>query len=147
MRLRLKARWRQYLANRKLAKSGYTNWATYQHNNDSDVLYRADKVSDFYSGYKYVYRCDGSGHYAYKFIGHYGHGLVGYGYNEMRSWCDRHTRFKWRSDTHRVYKQTGIGIDGDLHEDYWFNDIGGSDFVYFAFQDERDYMMFMLRWA
>jgi hypothetical protein len=49
-------------------------------------------------------------------------------------------------DIHRVFKQTGIGINNDLHEDWWFNDIGGSDVIYFAFQNEQDYMMFRLRW-
>jgi hypothetical protein len=147
MKLQLKARIRKYCAERKLAKSGYVNWASYRHNRDNDVCRYADKVSDFYSGYKYIYRCDTPGHYAYKCVGDYGPGGLVFGYNEIRSWCDWHTRFKWRMDIHRVYKQTGLGINGDTHEDYWFNDIGGGDFVYFAFQDEGDYLMFMLRWS
>ena len=52
MKLQLKARIRKYCAERKLAKSGYVNWASYRHNRDNDVCRYADKVSDFYSGYK-----------------------------------------------------------------------------------------------
>ena len=50
-------------------------------------------------------------------------------------------------DIHRVFKQTGIGINGDTDEDYWFNDIGGFDYVYFAFQNEQDFLHFLLRWS
>lgn len=146
MRLRLKARWRQYLGHRKLAKSGYRSWRVYRHNRDNDVVRYADKVSDFYAEkYKYVHRIDYK-HYAYECVADWGPGGLRFGYEDMRDWCEAKCRFKYRMDIHRVYHQTGIGVNGDLHEDYWFNDIGGSDFVYFAFQNEQDYLMFLLRW-
>ena len=149
MRLRLKARWRQYLAHRKLAKSGYTSWRVYRHNRDSDVCRYANKVSDFYTPkYKHVHRIEyGQNHYAHQCIHDWGPGGIRFGYEDIRDWCEEKCRFKYRMDIHRVLKQTGIGINGEEDEDYWFNDIGGGDFVYFAFQDERDYMMFMLRWS
>lgn len=144
--LRLKARIRKWRAERKLEKSGYSSWRMYRHNRDVDVIRHADKVSDFYRNYKYVHRIDYK-HYAYECIGDYGPGGLWFGYNEMSEWCEQKCRFKYRMDIHRAYKQTGIGINGDTHEDYWFNDIGGSDFVYFAFMNEQDYIMFMLRWT
>jgi len=145
--LRLKARIRKWRAERKLEKSGYHSWQVYRHNRDNDVCRYADKVSDFYSGYKYVYRCDGNKDYAYQCVADYGPGGLRFGYDDMRDWCELKCRFKYRMDIHRVMKQTGIGVNGDLHEDYWFNDIGGTDYVYFAFQNEQDYIMFMLRWS
>jgi hypothetical protein len=145
--LRLKARWRRYLAHRKLAKSGYLTWRSYRHNRDPDVVRHADKVSDFYSKYNYVYRCDGHNHYAYQCIGDYGPGGLRFGYEDMRDWCELKCRFKYRMDINRVYRQTGLDINGDTHEDWWFNDIGGSDFVFFAFMNEQDYIMFKLRWS
>jgi hypothetical protein len=45
-----------------------------------------------------------------------------------------------------VLKQTGLGINGEEYPEYYFNDIGGTDLVYFAFMDEQDYLMFLLRW-
>ena len=146
MKLQIKARVRKYLANRKLEKSGYRSWRVYRHNRDDDVVRYADKVSDFYSEkYTYVHRIDYL-HYAYTCVHDWGPGGLIFGYEVMRDWCEAKCRFKYRMDIHRVYHQTGIGVNGDLHEDYWFNDIGGSDFVYFAFQNEQDYLMFLLRW-
>jgi hypothetical protein len=28
-----------------------------------------------------------------------------------------------------------------------FNDLGGGDYIFVAFNNEKDYMMFLLRWA
>lgn len=147
LNLRIKARWRQYLANRKLAKSGYTSWSAYRRNNDSSVCYHADKVSDFYSGYKYVYRCENPDHFAYTTIYDYGPGGYQYGYHVISDWCEDKCRFKYRMDFHRVLKQTGLGINGEEYPEWYFNDIGGTDYIYVAFQNERDYMMFLLRWS
>jgi hypothetical protein len=145
--LRIKARVRKYLAERKLEKSGYSSWRVYRHNRDTDVIRYADKVSDFYSNYKYVYCCDFPlSHYAYKCIGDYGPGGLTFGYNEIADWCEEKCRFKYRVDIHRVAKQTGLGINGEEYPDWWFNDIGGTDYVFFAFMNEQDYLLFKLRW-
>ena len=148
MTLRLKARYRVWRAERKLKKSGYRSWRVYRHNRDKDVIRYADKVSDFYSNYKYVYCCGGSpaSHYAYSVVKDYGPAGLVFGYEEMRDWCEDKCRFKYRVDIHRVLKQTGLGINGEEYPEYYFNDIGGTDLVYFAFMDEQDYLMFLLRW-
>lgn len=148
MKLQIKARIRKYLAERKLKKSGYDSWRVYRHNRDNDVCRYADKVSDFYSGYKYVYMCiDNPNHYTYKCVADYGPGGLRFGYEDMRDWCELKCRFKYRMDINRVLKQTGIGIDGQEYPEWYFNDIGGNDYVYFAFQNEQDYVHFMLRWG
>ena len=146
MKLQIKARIRKYLSERKLKKSLYGSWRSYRHNRDTDVYRYADKVSDFYSGYKYVYQCDNHSHYAYHRIHDYGPGEKRFGYNDMRDWCELRCRFKYRADVHRVTKQTGLGINNEEYPDWYFNDIVGIDFVYFAFQNEQDYIMFLLRW-
>lgn len=147
MKLQIKARIRKYLANRKLAKSGYKTWAMYRRNTDPDVIRHADRVSNFYKGYKYVYQCTNAEHYAYRRLYDYGPGGARYGYDDILDWCNKKSRFKWRVDIHRVLKQTGLGLDGSEEPDWFFNDIGGSDYIYFAFQNEQDYIMFLLRWA
>ncbi len=147
MKLQIRARIRKYLAERKLKKSGYSSWRVYRHNRDPDVVRYADKVSDFYKNYKYVYMCEGgTAHYAYSVVHDYGPAGLVFGYEEMRDWCESKCRFKYRVDIHRGLKQTGLGINGEEYPEYYFNDIGGSDLVFFAFMDEQDYLMFRLRW-
>ena len=148
MKLQIKARVRKYLAERKLEKSGYHSWRVYRHNRDEDVCRYASKVSDFYQKYKHVYLCEGSAaHYAYSVVGDYGPGGRVFGYELMRDWCEDKCRFKYRADIHRVMKQTGLGINGEEYPEWYFNDIGGSDLVFFAFMNEQDYIHFMLRWS
>lgn len=145
---RIKARIRKYKAERKLKKSGYISWRSYRHNRDTDVVRYASRVSDFYSAkYKYIHRIDNYKHYAFQCVCDYGPGGIIFGYDEMSDWCELKCRFKYRRDIHRVYSQTGIGIDGSTTEEYYFNDIGGSDIIYFAFQNEQDYIHFMLRYS
>jgi len=134
MTLRLKARYRVWKAKRKLEKSGYSSWRVYRHCRDSNVHYQAMRVSDYYCGYKHVYVADRKTSYAYSVVHDYGPGGIRFGYEDMRDWCESKCRFKYRIDIHRVYDDT-------------FNDIGGIDFVYFAFMNEQDYMMFLLRWS
>ena len=136
---RIGARIRGYKAHRKLKKSGYTSWRQYKHNRDPDVFHYADHVDDFYKGYPYVYAIRDYKHYAFQLIGDYGPGGVIYGYDKMTDWCEEQIRWNYRRDIHRVYS------------DQWnkdtFNDIGGSDIVYFAFKNEKDFTYFLLRWA
>jgi hypothetical protein len=33
------------------------------------------------------------------------------------------------------------------HNQWEFNDIGGGDYIFAAFKDEQDFVMFALRWA
>jgi hypothetical protein len=147
MKLQIRARIRKYLADRKLEKSGYLSWRAYRHNRDTDIVRHADKVSDFYQHYKYVYMCEGgTAHYAYSVVHDYGPGGLVFGYEEMRDWCESKCRFKYRVDIHRGLKQTGLGINGEEYPEWYFNDIGGSDLVFFAFMDEQDYLLFKLRW-
>ena len=146
MRLRIKARIRKYLAERKLKKSGYLTWQSYRHNRDDNVCRYADKVSDFYSGYKYVYCDDSQKGYAYQCVADWGPGGLRFGYEDMRDWCEIKCRFRYRMDIHRLLKQTGLGVNGEEYPEWYFNDVGGTDYVYFAFQNEQDYMHFLLRW-
>ena len=146
--LRLRARYRRWCAERKLERSGYSSWAHYRHNRDPDVNPRASTVTDFYHGYKFIHRCENP--YAYKMLWDAGPGGLRFGYDEMTEWCDTNIRFKYRRDCHRCLEQHRLGrlgVDGEEYVDWHFNDIGGSDFVWFAFKDEADYFKFLLVWA
>ena len=137
--LRLQARYRQWKARRKLERSGYPTWAVYRHNRDEDVCRYASTVDDFYSNYKYVYAFQNHNHPIYRLTYDWGPGGCRYGTDDVRDWLNAHSRFKSRLDCHRVWQDRG--------GDYSFNDIGGSDIIFAAFQDERDYLLFVLRWS
>ena len=139
--LRLKARFRKWKAKRKLEKSGYKSWEQYRRNNDPGITWRASRVKDFYRGYKYVYCFEDRKHYAYELLYDYGPGGIRYGASDIYDWCEKYARFKCRVDEHRVIKYPSTGMEWE------FNDIGGGDYIFAAFNDEKDYMMFLLRWS
>lgn len=137
--LRLKARLRKWLAERKLKKSGYETWSRYRHNRDPDVQKYANHLDDFYFKYPYVYACTNPDHYAYELVRDYGPGGVTYGYEVMYEWCEQKIRWNYRVDIHRVWQ--------DQWGKYSLNDIGGGDIIFFAFKREQDFTYFLLRWS
>lgn len=137
--LRIKARIRKWLAERKLKKSGYETWSRYRHNRDPDVQKYANHLDDFYFKYPYVYACTNPNHYAYELVRDYGPGGVTYGYNVIEEWCSDKIRWNYRVDIHRVWQ--------DQWGKYSLNDIGGGDIIFFAFKREQDFTYFLLRWS
>lgn len=137
--LRLKARIRKWRAERKLKKSGYLSWRAYKHNRDTGVEKYAYCIEDFYIDYPYIYSCSNPKHYAYQLIADYGPAGRYFGYEEMNDWCHEKIRWNFRCDVHRVL------------ENHWgkteFNDVGGTDTIYFAFKHEKDFTHFLLRWS
>jgi hypothetical protein len=138
---RIKALIRKYKAKRKLEKSGYKSWAVYRRMRDPDVVYCASRVKDFYQGYKFVHCIENRNHYAYELLYDYGPGGIRYGNDDMYDWLDQKARFKSRMDMHRVIKYPSTG------NEWTFNDMGGGDYIFVAFKDEKDYMLFLLRWS
>ena len=137
--LRIKARLRKWLAERKLKKSGYDTWSRYRHNRDPDVQKYANHLDDFYFKYPYVYACSNPNHYAYDLLYDYGPGGHRYGFHEIEDWCSEKIRWNYRVDIHRVWQ--------DQWGKYSLNDIGGGDIIFFAFKHEKDFTHFLLRWS
>jgi hypothetical protein len=138
---RIRAWFRKKRAERKLEKSGYESWAVYRRMCDPDVVYCSDRVKDFYRGYKFVHCIENRNHYAYDLIYDYGPGGIKYGESDIYDWMDKKPRFKSRMDMHRVIKYPSTS------NEWTFNDMGGGDYIFVAFKDEKDYMMFLLRWS
>lgn len=126
---------------RFLKKHGCKSWKQYHRRYDPDICYPAREVKSFYHGYQHVYCIpnDDQGHFAYTMTHDYGPGGIGYGYFKIMEWCEQNCQGKYRADFHRV-------LGANMNE-YEFNDIGGMDHLFFAFKDERDYIMFALRWS
>ena len=61
----------------------------------------------------------------------------------MSNWCEKNCKGKHRYDIHRVVLENS---DITINNDYWFNDLGGYDYLFFAFEKEEDYAWFCLRW-
>jgi hypothetical protein len=141
MRLnRIKAWFRKKRAERKLEKSGHESWEYYRRTNDPNILWRATRVKDFYGGYKYVYCFEDRSHYAYELVYDYGPGGIRYGNDDIYDWLDQHATFTSRMDMHRVIRYPSTSMEWE------FNDLGGGDYIFVAFKNEKDYMMFLLRW-
>ena len=136
---RIRARIRRLRADNKLKKSGYSSWRQYKHNRDINVERYANYVEHYYKGYPYVHVIKDYNHYAFQFLYDCGPGGQVFGYDEMTQWCEEKIRWNYRRDIHRVL-ETQYGMTQ-------FNDIGGSDYIYFAFKNEKDFTHFLLRWS
>lgn len=142
----LKGRWafRQHQA--YLKRMRWTEEA-YQKNIDPLHNYRADRVSYFYHGYKHTHIFETV--FAEPFIRYEDWTEA---YQEMNEWCKTNCQGQWREDMHRVIKQHGLKQVGDnmewVAEPEWFiNDLAGGDALVYAFEDSKDYTMFLLRWS
>lgn len=134
-----KIKYKAWSDERTLKKSGFTTWKAYNQWHDPDVCQRATIIKDFYHGYPFVYVCDSYNHYCYKELADFGPGGVRYGMHDMQDWLKANHSGRVRWEMHRVIYNNYTGWE--------INEIGGADYMFFAFKNEQDYAMFMLRWS
>jgi hypothetical protein len=108
---------------------------------DPDYNARESKLRDFYHGYPYWHVFDNYDHFCYKIIEDYGPGGLIWGFHRMQAWCKDNTKHKFRMDELRVSQFDNEWQVNEICE------IFGEDRMVFAFEDERDYAWFMLRWS
>jgi hypothetical protein len=133
--LRIKYRYLEWCWDRVLEKSGYTYWENYFRANDPDYYAPGRTVRDQLFGYPFIALVPD--HYLETtFTPMFG--PIEYA-DHIREWCDRNCRKKYRWHWERVIQ--------DHEGQYLPNGIGGIDELFFAFKDERDYLMFVLRWG
>ena len=126
----LKSRYDDWRERRFLRKHGCYNRE--QYNLKYDLLYnpRATRLVDYYHGYKYIYCFENHKHDNISLL------------TVVTLWClEENLSGKWRFDVHRAIKYPSTGNEWEI------NEIGGGDYIFAAFTDERDYMLFLLRWA
>lgn len=117
-----------------LKKHGCETWREYNRKFDPDHNAKASLIKDYYHGYPYVYCFENHKHEVYDWISFGLHGS-----NMIHKWCSDNCSDKFRMDYHRVYKNS---------QDQWeVNEIGGRDYIFAAFKDQRDFTMFSLRWS
>ena len=128
--VKLKNRYTDWRERRFLRKHGCYNRE--QYNLKYDLLYnpRATHLVDYYHGYKYIYCFENHKHDNISLL------------TVVTLWClEENLSGKWRFDVHRAIKYPSTGNEWEI------NEIGGGDYIFAAFTDERDYMLFLLRWA
>lgn len=132
---RLRARVRKFKSERKLKKYNCKNWAEYGRRYDPDVSFRSSRVSDFYYGYPYVHCFENRDHQIYWWD------LAYDGSQEIVEWCEEQCKDKFRFDGLRVIKVPATAWQWEM------NELGGGDYYFAAFKNEKDFFSFMLKWA
>jgi hypothetical protein len=123
-------KWKGLLHQRKLKKLGITG-ELYEKLNDPAVLYRAATIDGFYHGYAAVVCLTSPQCYSDQYR------------NEVHHWCKDTLRSKYRSDGHRV----SYGWNSYSSAPCWyFDELGGGDHWFFAFEAEQDATLFSMRW-
>ena len=126
---------------RFLKKHGCKTWEQYNRQYDPDYNIRASRVVDFYHGYKYWLPIENHNHLAYYWEVHSD------GMYVLNEWCKENFQGKFRFDFLRVHKQTPYGLNGPEDSEWWINELGGSDYIFFACQEEQDLLWFSLKWG
>jgi hypothetical protein len=131
----IKYRYLEWCWDRVLKKSGWTDWRGYLRWNDPDFMPWGPTVKDQLFGYLYIHKVN------YQSLPVRFDPLFGpiEHCTEMVEWCDKNCRGKYRNHWERVVL--------DHEGQYLPNGIGGTDELFFGFKDERDYLMFTLRWV
>lgn len=132
---KLKALYREWRDRRFLKRHGCKSWREYHYRFDEDCEPRASRVKDYYKGYPYVYCIEDHKHNAYDWD-------LGYsGLYIISEWCENNCVGKFRFNCLRVINYPSTGNEWEI------NEMGGGDYIFAAFKESKDYMMFLLRWA
>lgn len=136
-----KQRYKAWKDTRFLKRHNCDNWQQYHRQFDPDYDIRASRVKDYYHGYPYWHVFERHGHYCYQLLYDYGPGGHRYGYHDIIDWCQANCKNKHRTDFLRVIQAPSTNNQWEI------NEIGGGDYIFVAFKDERDFVLFTLRWA
>ena len=117
---------------RFLKRHGVATWAQYNHRYDPDINWCSTRVNDFYHGYPYVYCFENHRHEVYHWDVHLD------GIYVLSQWCEDNCKAKFRFDFNRVIR---------YHNQWHINELGGGDYIFVAFKDERDFNWFLMRWS
>ena len=131
----IKQRFNQWKDHRFLRKHGCDNWKQYNHRYDPDINRIATRISDFYFNYPYVYCFEDHKHDIYYWD------IAVDGMYVLDQWCEKNCKDKYRFDFHRAMKAPATANQWEV------NELGGGDYAFAAFKDQRDFNWFLLRWS
>lgn len=131
----LRTKIKSWKDNRFLRKHGCDSWEQYNYRFDPDIFKPATRIKDFYHGYPYFYCFEDHKHDVY-------HWDVGYdGIYVLSQWIDANCKGKYRFDFHRAINEPSTAHQWSI------NELGGGDYIFVAFKEERDFNWFLLRWS
>lgn len=136
----LKQKYKEFKDRRFLKKHYCKTWEEYNYRHDPDVSYREYVVKHYYRGYQYVYAAEREDHYSYKLLYDYGPGGTRYGFQDIADWCKLQCKGKYRADWLNSYKN-------DFFDEWQINDIAGQYRMFFAFQNQSDFVNFLMKWS
>jgi len=131
----LKYRFLEWKWERILKNSGQRTWTNYFYHNDPDFNARGQTVGEQLVGYPYIAIVNRS-NLETRFEPMWGpieH------CSSIINWCNANCRRKYRAHWERVIK--------DHYDQYTPNGIGGTDELVFGFKNERDFIMFTLKFV
>lgn len=123
---------------RFLKKNRCDTEEAYQRLTDPDIARRANTIREFYHGYEHVKE------FSYVTDLCFSDNMARL--DSAKNWCSTNCTDKWRHDIHRVYPQTGIGLDNSTTEELFINELA-SERCFFAFKKESDCAMFLLMYC
>lgn len=122
--------WKAWKERRFLKRHRCENRIQYARWYDSDCYRGANLIRNYYHGYPFIHAIE----FGIVMFGDWNQGVT-----DIKEWCGKNCQGKWRDDWHRVWRDSE-------DEDWRLDEMGGSDVLFFAFKDERDLILFMLRW-
>lgn len=129
----LKNKWHAWREKRFLHKHMCTSMEMYNRIYDPMIYPIAHSVKGFYLGYPYVFCFTDRSSPVY---------ADGPGFNvgreQVDEWVKRCCTGKTRNDYFRV---------SVIDDEYKFDEMGGEDLIFYAFENELDYIFFKLRWS
>jgi hypothetical protein len=119
---------------RFLKRHGCDSWEQYNYRFDPDIFKPASRIRDYYRGYPYFYCFENHKHEVYDWDIHID------GIYVLSKWCKKNCKDKFRFDFHRAMKAPATANEWEI------NELGGGDYIFVAFKEQRDYTWFILRW-
>lgn len=122
-------------------KHGVSSWRAYDLKYDKDFNAQASSIRHMFHGYPYIVEVTTPDVLTHSCP------TCPDGLEYLRHWLKNDCRGKTRSTIQRTIEVISRDVDGrETNKDWALNEIGGRDSLFVAFKDERDYLMFLLKW-
>ena len=128
---KIKERYKKWQERKFLERHGCNHWEQYHHRHDPKVYWPATTIANFYHGYPHRFVFEDHKHDVYYWDFSWDGSRV------VHDWCAANCVGKYRMDFHRCRQGSGEWV---------FDELGGGDYIWVAFEDERDLVLFILRW-
>jgi hypothetical protein len=135
----LKERYKNYKEKKFLESYGCKTWKEYERRYDKDIGPRQNNAKTFYYGYPYLFVTPDKRDKRGMGIAFLEGGWSVETVDQMIEWCEKNCKGKWRNDWLR-------GFWSSYNNEFLINEIGGEDYMFFAFKEKSDYIWFNLVW-